>query len=29
VLGMLACDVIYDMRAIGAFSWWVHCVALS
>jgi hypothetical protein len=24
-----SCTVIYDMRAIGAFSWWVSCVGLS
>ncbi len=24
--GLLACLLIYDMRAIGAFSWWVSCV---
>jgi len=24
-----ACATIYDMRAIGAFSWWAKCVALS
>jgi len=24
--GLLSCLVIYDMRAIGAFSWWVSCV---
>ena len=23
------CAVIYDMRAIGAFSWWAKCVALA
>ena len=26
VPGYLACVLIYDMRAIGAFSWWVSCV---
>jgi hypothetical protein len=24
-----ACAAIYDMRAIGAFSWWMKCVALN
>lgn len=24
-----SCTIIYDMRAIGAFSWWVSCVGLS
>ena len=24
-----ACATIYDMRAIGAFSWWMKCVALN
>jgi hypothetical protein len=24
--GMLSCLAIYEMRAIGAFSWWVSCV---
>jgi len=24
--GMLGCLLIYDIRAIGAFSWWVSCV---
>ncbi len=24
--GMLSCLLIYDVRAIGAFSWWVSCV---
>jgi hypothetical protein len=24
-----SCTLIYDMRAIGAFSWWVSCVGLS
>ncbi len=28
-LGDLACAIIYDMRAIGAFSWWMSCVALG
>ncbi len=29
VLGKAGCAAIYDMRAIGAFSWWLKCVALS
>jgi len=30
VLDLLnSCSIIYDMRAIGAFSWWVSCVGLS
>ena len=28
VLGKTACATIYDLRAIGAFSWWVSCVGL-
>jgi hypothetical protein len=28
-LDQAACSVIYDMRAIGAFSWWMKCVALN
>jgi hypothetical protein len=28
LLGQAACAVIYEMRAIGAFSWWVSCVGL-
>ena len=24
-----ACATVYDMRAIGAFSWWMKCVALN
>lgn len=24
--GLLSCLLIYEMRAIGAFSWWVSCV---
>jgi hypothetical protein len=23
-----ACATIYEMRAIGAFAWWVKCVGL-
>jgi hypothetical protein len=26
--GQASCGAIYDMRAIGAFSWWVSCVGL-
>jgi hypothetical protein len=29
VLDAAACAAIYDMRAIGAFSWWLKCVALN
>lgn len=25
---LLACATIYDVRAIGAFSWWLNCVSL-
>jgi hypothetical protein len=25
-LGLVSCLTIYEMRAIGAFSWWVSCV---
>jgi len=28
VIGKTACATIYDLRAIGAFSWWVSCVGL-
>jgi hypothetical protein len=28
-LGDFACDILYDMRAIGAFTWWMKCVAIS
>ncbi len=27
--GDFACDIIYDMRAIGAMTWWMKCVAIS
>jgi len=27
--GSSACHLIYDLRAIGAFSWWVSCVSLD
>lgn len=26
--GELECGTLYDLRAIGAFSWYLHCVAL-
>ncbi len=29
ILGQMGCATIYDMRAIGAFSWWLKCVALN
>ena len=29
VIDAAACAAIYDMRAIGAFSWWLKCVALN
>jgi hypothetical protein len=25
-IGLVSCAVIYEMRALGAFSWWVSCV---
>jgi hypothetical protein len=28
VIGKTACATIYDLRAIGAFYWWVSCVGL-
>jgi hypothetical protein len=28
VLDALACAAVYDMRAIGAMSWWLNCVSL-
>lgn len=28
-LDAAACAAVYDMRAIGAFSWWLKCVSLS
>jgi hypothetical protein len=28
VPGIAACFAIYDIRAIGAFSWWLSCVAI-
>jgi hypothetical protein len=27
--GREGCAAVYDVRAIGAFSWWLKCVALS
>ncbi|HXT71812.1 MAG TPA: hypothetical protein VN700_18795 [Vicinamibacterales bacterium] len=29
VLGRGECGVVYDMRAIGAFTWWLKCVAIN
>jgi len=29
VLDAAACAAVYDMRAIGAFAWWVKCVGLN
>jgi hypothetical protein len=29
ILGQMGCATVYDMRAIGAFSWWLKCVALN
>jgi hypothetical protein len=29
ILGQVGCATVYDMRAIGAFSWWLKCVALN
>jgi hypothetical protein len=29
IAGQMGCATIYDMRAIGAFSWWLKCVALN
>ena len=28
-LDLTACAAIYDLRAIGAFSWWMSCVSLG
>lgn len=28
IFGASACAAIYDLRAIGAFSWWLNCVSL-
>ena len=25
----LGCVLIYDMRALGAFSWWIGCVSFK
>ena len=27
--GDFSCDILYDMRAIGAMTWWMKCVAIS
>lgn len=27
--GDFACDILYDMRAVGAMTWWMKCVAIS
>jgi hypothetical protein len=29
ILDNMACASIYDMRAIGAFTWWLKCVAIN
>ena len=29
LLGQAGCATVYDMRAVGAFSWWLKCVALN
>ena len=29
ILGKLGCATIYDVRAIGAFAWWMSCVGLK
>jgi hypothetical protein len=29
ILDNMACGAIYDMRAIGAFTWWLKCVAIN
>jgi len=29
VLDMTACAAIYDVRAMGAFSWWMRCVSIG
>ena len=29
ILDNMACAAIYDMRAIGAFTWWLKCVAIN
>jgi hypothetical protein len=29
ILGQISCAVIYDIRAIGAFAWWLSCVGLN
>lgn len=29
LLGQASCGIIYEMRAIGAFAWWLSCVGLK
>jgi hypothetical protein len=29
VLDLAACAAIYDMRALGAFAWWLRCVGIG
>ncbi len=29
VIGDIGCVLLYDMRAIGAMTWWMKCVAIS
>lgn len=29
ILDNLGCAAVYDMRAIGAFTWWMKCVAIN
>jgi hypothetical protein len=29
LLGPAACAIVYDMRALGAFSWWIGCVSFN
>jgi hypothetical protein len=29
ILGLTGCAAIYDVRALGAFSWWMRCVSLG
>ncbi|HEX7778952.1 MAG TPA: hypothetical protein VF424_06935 [Vicinamibacterales bacterium] len=28
LVGMISCAFLYDLQAIGAFSWWITCVGL-
>jgi hypothetical protein len=28
LLSMITCAFLYDLQAIGAFSWWITCVGL-